>query len=231
MRTLRRNLTDSPVGPQEYGIERREKREIGLLTSWPLLHQIEQYLHASMEDDSPGRASFFFTKESHIQTLVNLILFSEIAIVMPRIPELDYMAYMTFEVYEREKGDVREFSVRIALSEGAHAMPLDTSLDAKHALQVQPRRVLTNHVPLDDVLNAIARYTTESQILAKSTTPFEGLVEGEVVFGNREHAASDVGVHRFIPKPSRSRPNSVVRLVSAARLTVQSDMAASDRSE
>lgn len=163
-----------------------------------------------MEVDAPGRASFFFTKESHIQTLVNLILFSEIAIVMPRIPELDYMAYMTFEVYEREKGDVKEFSVRISLSEGAHAMPLDTSLDAKHALQVQPRRVLTNHVPLDDVLRAIARYTSESQILAKSTTPFEGLVEGEVVFGGRDEA-SNVGVHRFIPKPSRSRPNSVVR--------------------
>ena len=77
---------------------------------------------------------------------------------MPRIPELDYMvspvrmvelsfvslrgeqAFVTFEVYERVINDKQEFSLRISLSEGAHAFPLDTNLDAKHALRVQPRR-------------------------------------------------------------------------------------------
>jgi len=33
--------------------------------------------------------------------------------------------------------------VRVTLSEGAHSAVLDASLDAKHALQVQPRRALT----------------------------------------------------------------------------------------
>lgn len=50
-------------------------------------------------------------------------------------------AYMSFEVYERtHEAGGKEHSVRIALSEGAHGMPLDTSLDAKHALQVLQRR-------------------------------------------------------------------------------------------
>lgn len=58
--------------------------------------------------------------------------------------ELDYMSYITFEVYERSKSDEKkELSVRISLSEGAHSAALDASLDAKHALQVQPRRKLT----------------------------------------------------------------------------------------
>ena len=62
---------------------------------------------------------------------------------MPQVPELDYMSYITFEVYERSKADSKELAVRISLSEGAHSAVLDASLDAKHALQVQPRRALT----------------------------------------------------------------------------------------
>jgi hypothetical protein len=54
----------------------------------------------------------------------------------------------SFEVYERSKGDgPKELSVRVSLSEGAHSAVLDASLDAKHALQVQPRRALTGEPP------------------------------------------------------------------------------------
>ena len=65
---------------------------------------------------------------------------------MPQVPELDYMSYITFEVYERSKADLKELAVRISLSEGAHSAVLDASLDAKHALQVQPRRALTGEL-------------------------------------------------------------------------------------
>lgn len=84
---------------------------------------------------------------------------SDLPIVMPQVPELDYMSFMAFvpsllprfetylqcrfEVYERSKADTKELAVRISLSEGAHSAVLDASLDAKHALQVQPRRALT----------------------------------------------------------------------------------------
>lgn len=72
------------------------------------------------------------------------MILSDLNIVMPHIPELDYMAYISFEVYERSKDDKKkELAVRLSLSEGAHSAVLDSSLDAKHALQVQPRRKLT----------------------------------------------------------------------------------------
>lgn len=75
------------------------------------------------------------------QTLVNLVIFSNLDIVMPQLPELDYLSYITFEIYERlNNAGEKQFSVRISLCEGAHAFPLDVNLDAKHALQVQPRR-------------------------------------------------------------------------------------------
>lgn len=85
------------IAPAEYGIEKEEKLEIGLLTSWPLLKQILDDLIAA-RDSEEGRGAFYFTKESHIQTLVNLVLLSDLPIVMPQLPELDYMvrAFIAF---------------------------------------------------------------------------------------------------------------------------------------
>ncbi len=49
-----------------------------------------------------------------------------------------------FELYERnggrEKSD-KEYSIRLSLSEGAHSSNvLDSAVDARHSLNVQPRR-------------------------------------------------------------------------------------------
>lgn len=87
------------------------------------------------------------------QTLVNLVIFSNLDIVMPQLPELDYLAYCTFEIYERlNNAGEKQFSVRISLCEGAHAFPLDVHLDAKHALQVQPRRFVSILLPSERIL-------------------------------------------------------------------------------
>ncbi len=129
---------------------------------------------------------------------------------MPHVPELDYMAYISFEVYERSKDDEKkELAVRLSLSEGAHSAVLDSSLDAKHALQVQPRRKLTGqsfhscfhrqwreltcgisnseveYVPLDSVIEILERHSkfAAEKFMQRSTTAFEGLlIEGDEVY-------------------------------------------------
>ena len=70
-----------------------------MLTSMPLLNNVLSDLRAS--EEAKGMCSLYFTKESHIHTLLNLVLSSDLPIVMPQMPPLDYFSSITFEVYER----------------------------------------------------------------------------------------------------------------------------------
>ncbi|KAG6015640.1 hypothetical protein E4U54_003187 [Claviceps lovelessii] len=146
------------ICPQEYGISDSEKLEIGLLTSLPLLKEIVQDLE-EMQASNDAKAFFYFTKESHIYTLLNSIIEGGIETKIKRstIPELDYLSQICFELYESETkassedavGDEATFtySIRITISPGCHVFdPLHVQLDSRHCIGCAPRRSLTPHI-------------------------------------------------------------------------------------
>lgn len=149
------------VAPQEYGIEPAEKEEIGVLTSLPLLRNVVEDLENARNNGGSALRAYF-TKESHIHTLVNLVLLSGVPIANRRIPELDYCSHITFELYERNHGrgkSDKEYSIKIALSEGAHSSNvLDSTVDARHSLNVQQRRKLTQHLPYSIVIEKLSKH-------------------------------------------------------------------------
>ncbi|KAL1311320.1 hypothetical protein AAFC00_001498 [Neodothiora populina] len=152
------------IGPQEYGMLDSEKLEIGLLTSLPLLKEIVKDLEELQASDD-AKSFIYFTKESHIYTLLNCILEGGVQTKIARnaIPELDYLSHICFELYESENERPNDsdpdseatfnYSIRITISPGCHAFdPLDVQLDSKHCIGCTPRRSLTPHGDYKEVL-------------------------------------------------------------------------------
>ncbi|WFC97869.1 inositol hexakisphosphate and diphosphoinositol-pentakisphosphate kinase [Malassezia yamatoensis] len=180
------------VCPREYGITKDEKEQIGLLTSQPLLKSIIQNLKQGSVEK--GLCALYFTKESHVHTLLNLILSSDLNVIMPQPPPLDYFSSISFEVYEREspvRDDRQDFkatspmeskperSLVISVSEGAHSSEvLFINLDARHALTSLPSRPLTSYMDFDE---AIAKLSMHSQKRHDRETA-RGQIEGATIF-------------------------------------------------
>lgn len=147
------------VCPQEYGISDSEKLEIGLLTSLPLLKEIVKDLE-EVQASEEAKSFIYFTKESHIYTLLNCILEGGIKTKIDRnaIPELDYLSTISFELYESgdKDADTFAYSIKITITPGCHTFdPLDVQLDSKHSIGCAPRRSLTAHADWKEVIETL----------------------------------------------------------------------------
>lgn len=142
------------ICPKEYGISDSEKLDIGLLTSLPLAKQLLNDIDDMKNAEEPACVSYF-TKESHIYTLLNIIYESGIPMRIDRnaLPEFDYLSQVNFELYESTDNlGQKTHSIRLKMSPGCHTQdPLDVQLDEKHYISCIPKISLTKHLDMDYV--------------------------------------------------------------------------------
>lgn len=118
----------------------------------------------------------YFTKESHIYTLLNVIYGAQLPMKIARnaLPELDYMSQIVFEIYESGDSNSpsgKKHAIRMSLSPGCHTQdPLDVHLDDDHYIGCIPRISLTRHLDMDLVIQRLkSRFSRVS--LPKQFTP------------------------------------------------------------
>ncbi|ETS83788.1 hypothetical protein PFICI_05664 [Pestalotiopsis fici W106-1] len=210
------------ICPQEYGISDAEKLEIGLLTTLPLLKEIVQDLE-EMQASEDAKSFFYFTKESHIYTLLNCIMEGGIKTKINRatIPELDYLSQICFELYESETKPPASspddpstfaYSIRITISPGCHIYdPLDIQLDSKHCIGYAARRSLTDHNDWKTVIETLR--TKFHQVKLPKTFLAVNLSEA-FTFQEKERHNSEVDVlemknleHTKSPKVAAATPS------------------------
>lgn len=142
------------ICPKEYGIEDAEKLDIGLLTSLPLAKQILNDIDIMKNKEAPACVAYF-TKESHIYTLLNIIYESGIPmrIASNALPEFDYLSQINFELYEStDANGVKSHSIRLKMSPGCHTQdPLEVQLDDRHYISCIPKMSLTRHLDMEYV--------------------------------------------------------------------------------
>lgn len=160
------------ICPKEYGIQDSEKLDIGLLTSLPLAKQILNDIDDMKNRESPACVAYF-TKESHIYTLLNIIYESGIPMRIARnaLPEFDYLSQINFELYEStDSTGQKTHSIRLKMSPGCHTQdPLDVQLDERHYISCIPKLSLTKHLDMDYVQQKLRNKFTRVKMPSKFT--------------------------------------------------------------
>ena len=78
------------LGPHEYGITNQEKLDVGIQNSLHLLRQLIEEIQIARDSENPC-TRLFFTKESKIMCLLNIVLLCglKVHITPVQVEELD----------------------------------------------------------------------------------------------------------------------------------------------
>lgn len=184
---MKSNELFSFIGPREYGIDvsekslkycqDRERNEIGFLSVNALIKKIISEIE-EVSNGGPAMTRLFFTKESKVCTLLNVLKGSGLPLQTTKKKsirsdsstslsssfqsdffELDYLTQINVGVFEGEPMEsTTPYFARIGLSPGAHDENLlDRGDQQEHALPVQPMTWVTDFIPIDSFVSLFER--------------------------------------------------------------------------
>ncbi|KAK2962515.1 putative Inositol hexakisphosphate and diphosphoinositol-pentakisphosphate kinase [Blattamonas nauphoetae] len=122
---------------QEHGISFDDKLEIGRGIAGPLMREIISDIESAAFGSAPS-VNLFFTSESHIHGLLNLLLLSGVDGLMlerEKMTDLDYLSHFIFKVYEAEASKTTR--VEVFLSAGAITPNPKIDVGQSHCLPIE----------------------------------------------------------------------------------------------
>jgi inositol hexakisphosphate/diphosphoinositol-pentakisphosphate kinase len=143
------------VIPQEYGVLRKHKLSLGKKMVKPLLQRITENLEIGLLENASSRVHLYFSSESHIHALRNVIQLSglpsnkTIAATL-EATELNYMSHGVFRLFldpSKAEGDPYRYYVSVMFSPGAALNPF-TFVEDNHMLPVSRPVPVNGRIPL-----------------------------------------------------------------------------------
>ncbi|KIW71690.1 hypothetical protein PV04_03825 [Phialophora macrospora] len=147
------------VKARQYGITDDEKLRIGLLISLNLLEEIGDDLE-ELQASNNAKSFVYFTDESHMRGLFNLIVLGLPQLTIKTIPEFDDLSQMCFELWESaretEDGPEYKYSIQISVSPGCHVDdPFSIEMDSKHFIPSQHRVPISSHLDYQEFISTL----------------------------------------------------------------------------
>jgi len=144
------------VIPQEYGVFQTEKLQIGRFVVQNLLQHIWENLLKGMNEDPSHRATLYFSSESHLHSLRNAILLSDIphnrtVATTLEAMEINYMAHCVFRLFldpSRPPNDPLRYYVDVQFAPGAALDPF-IFMGQDHLLPVSRPIPINGRIPME----------------------------------------------------------------------------------
>ena len=156
------------VVPQEYGVLRKDRWAIGVNIAKPLLREIIGNLEGGLRAVVSHRVTLYFSSESHIHALRNVLLLCGIAAnrtvatTLDAI-ELNYLSHAVFRLYEdlsQSPSHPLRFYVSVQFSPGAALDPFIFT-EAGHTLPVSRPVPVHGRIPFGIFKQLFANLSTE----------------------------------------------------------------------
>ena len=156
------------VVPQEYGVLRKDRWSIGVNIARPLFRQIIDNCEIGLQAEPSHRVTLYFSSESHIHALRNVLLLCGIAAnrtvatTLDAI-ELNYLSHAVFRLYEdlsQQPTHPLRFYVSVQFSPGAALDPFIFT-EAGHTLPVSRPVPVHGRIPFSIFKQLFANLPTE----------------------------------------------------------------------
>ncbi len=143
------------VIPQEFGVYRTDKLSIATRIAKPLLNRIVDNLEAGLQPRPSRRVNLYFSSESHIHALRNVLLLlgcplnHTVATTLEAM-ELNYLSHAVLRLYEDRSvppAHPARFYINVQFSPGAALDPFIFAEDG-HVLPVSRPVPVNGRIPL-----------------------------------------------------------------------------------
>ena len=164
-------LTDFVI-PHEYGVEKKDKLEIGVQIVKPLIMNVISHMEEGFKSFPSCRTFLYFTSESHLHALRNTLVLAGLSANASSCESVEamninYFSHCVFKLYEDVSFPITSddrYYINILFSPGAAGDPFEATNPDEHTLPVLLPVPLASRIPFADFKRIISELNYKDEL-------------------------------------------------------------------